>query len=114
MLIQRPFYFWIQRLLYLFSNAVLILLFLLLPFQKRFRAFLSEFSDRMVPDGLVLPDFFYRHIEFFPGDLVIFVLVLLVLLQAPKTLGSKLFTTPVRWLVLFCLTAFFSIALSSN
>jgi O-antigen ligase len=66
----------------------------------------------MIPIDLVVPDFFYRHIEFFPGDLVIFVLVLLVLLQAPKTLGSKLLKTPVRWLVLFCLTAFFSIALS--
>ena len=112
MLIQRPFYFWTQRLLYLFSNAVLIFLFLLFPFQKRFRAFFSEFSNQMIPTDLVVPDFFYRHIEFFPGDLVIFVLVLLVLLQAPKTLGSKLLTTPVRWLVLFCLTAFFSIALS--
>ena len=112
MLIQRPFYFWAQRLLYLFSNAVLILLFLLLPFQKRFRAFLSGFSEQMIPANLVLPDFFYRHIEFFPGDLVIFVLVLLVLLQAPKALCSKLLITPVRWFVLFCLTAFFSIALS--
>ena len=112
MLIQRPFYFWVQRLLYLFSNTVLILLFLLLPFQKRFRAFLSGFSDRMIPADLIIPDFFYRHIEFFPGDLVIFVLVLLILLQAPKTLCSKLLTTPVRWFVLFCLTAFFSITLS--
>lgn len=112
MLIQRPFYFWAQRFLYLSSNAVLILLFLLFPFQKRFRAFLSNFSDRMIPADLVVPDFFYRHIEFFPGDLVIFVLVLLVLLQAPKTLSGKLFATPVRWLALFCLTAFFSISLS--
>ena len=66
----------------------------------------------MIPADLVVPDFFYRHIEFFPSDLVIFVLVLLVLLQAPKTLSGKLLTIPVRWLTLFCLTAFFSIAFS--
>ncbi|MDR2539945.1 MAG: O-antigen ligase family protein [Chlamydiales bacterium] len=74
---------------------------------------MSEFSDRMIPADLVVPDFYYRHIEFFPGDLVIFVLVLLVFLQAPKALSGKLFTTPVRWLTLFCLTAFFSLVFSS-
>lgn len=114
MLIQKPFYFWIQRLLYLLSNTMLILLFLLLPFQKRFDVFLSKFSNRMIPSHLILPDFFYHHIEFFPGDLVIFFLVLFVFFQEPKTLGSKFLTSNVRWLALFCLTAFFSIVFSST
>lgn len=114
MLIHQPLYFWVQKLLYLFSKAVLVFLFLLLPFQKRFPAFLSRFSDRMIPIDLVLPDFFYRHIEFFPGDLVIFSLIVLVLLQAPKALCKNLFTKPIRWLVLFCITALFSIAFSHS
>lgn len=112
MLIHRPLYFWIQRLLCLSPRVVVFFLFLLLPFQKKFPVFLHKFSDQTVPAELALPDFFYHQMEFFPSDLVIFFLVLLVFLQAPKTLMNQLFTSPVRWLVIFCITAFFSIAFS--
>lgn len=101
MLIQKPFYFWIQRLLYRASHVALVFLLVFLPFQKKFYATESEFSKQITPD-------------FFSGDLVVFLLVLIVFLQAPKTFARKLVTKPARWLVLYCITAFFSIVLSSS
>lgn len=107
MLIQKPFYFWIQRLLYRSSNVILMFLLLLLPFQKRFCTTASKFSKQTTPANLIIPDFFL-------GDLVVFLFVLSLLLQAPKVFGRKLLTKPVQWLVLYCIMAFFSIAFSGH
>lgn len=81
-------------------TILLTLLFLIIPFQKRFHGFFDQLSRSLVLPDFPLPDFFSRKLHLFTSDLLIIALVCIVLFLLRTSLRAFFCEGPSKYLTL--------------
>jgi O-Antigen ligase len=89
---------------------LLLSLFLMIPFQRRFHGFLDKVSRSLTLPDVPLPESFSRKIHLFASDLVILALVLLLFFRCRPSLRAFFWEGPSKYLTLL----FFTLLLSTG
>lgn len=93
-------------------TTLLFLLFLLIPFQKRFHGYFDRLSRSLALPDFPLPDFFSRKLHLFVSDFLIVALALLILFYFRTSLRAFFWEGPSKYLTLLFFAFFVSTATS--
>ncbi|MES2122842.1 MAG: O-antigen ligase family protein [Chlamydiota bacterium] len=93
---------------------LLLLFFLVLPFQKRLNHFLRGASRALIPTDLTIPAGFSHHLYFFATDVCIIAAALLLLSKFRISLRTFFWDGPSKYLAAFLVIAWISATLSST
>jgi len=93
-------------------TTLLFLLFLLIPFQKRFHGYFDRLSRSLPLPDLPLPDFFSRKLHLFVSDFLIVALALLILFSLKTSLRAFFWEGSSKYLTLLFFAFFVSTATS--
>jgi hypothetical protein len=91
---------------------LLLSVFLMVPFQRRFHGFFDSFSRSLQQPEFPLPEFFSKKIHFFASDLLILVLVLFLIFFFKISLREFFWSGPSRYLILLFFVLLLSISTS--
>jgi len=89
-----------QFLRFLGYELLLLSIFLLIPFQRRFHGFFDALSRSLTRPDCFLPEFFSRKIHLFVSDLLIIALVLLLFFRFKVSLRAFFWEGPSKYLTL--------------
>lgn len=108
--------FSLGRLLLNFRNVsfVLLLIFFLLPFQKRMHGPFQSLSKLLIPEGLAPPSYFSTKIHFYLTDFLILFLAGTLLFKVKISLRQFFWEGPSKYLTFFFFASFLSIVVSIN
>ncbi len=81
-------------------ELLLLSIFLLIPFQRRFHGFFDALSRTLTRPDCFLPEFFSRKIHLFVSDLLIIALVLLLFFRFKVSLRAFFWEGPSKYLTL--------------
>lgn len=95
-------------------KTLLCILFFCLPFQKQISKPFDGLSKRLIPEGLVIPPFFYKQIFFYPSDILILLFVAITLYFARSRLKEFFFAGPSKYLLALLLFSLLSIVFASS
>lgn len=85
------------------SRGIVWLVFLLIPFQKRFHGYFDVLSRKLTLPDFPLPSFFSRKIHLFVSDILILILLFLLLFYYRASLRAFFWEGPSKYLLLlFC------------
>ncbi len=95
-------------------SFILLILFALIPFQRRFHGCVDSFSRTLKLPDFPLPDFFSTKIQLFLIDPIILILTLFLLLRFKTSLRDFFWHGPSKYLTLFFLFTLVSLFFSST
>ncbi|MBS0605263.1 MAG: O-antigen ligase family protein [Verrucomicrobia bacterium] len=90
-------------------GSLTILLFLVLPVQKKNHRFFEDLSRQLIPSDLNLPEFFSKRIDYYLTDFLLIAIICVFALYRKTTLKNLLWDGPVKYLSLFFIIALASI-----
>jgi hypothetical protein len=104
---------WIQNIREKIDITFLVsLLFVLLPFQRRFHGCIDSWSRKLTPPDFPLPEFFSKKIHLFITDFFFVVLVLILFFRFKATFREFFWEGPSKYLTLLFFTALTSLYFS--
>lgn len=92
----------------------MLLLFLAIPFQKRFVRFFKGISRSLIPPDLTIPPGFSKHLAFYLTDLCIVGAAAFLLIKYRVSLRKFFWEGPSKFLLLFACIAWASVMVSST
>lgn len=82
------------------ATVLLLLLFFLIPFQRRFHGFIDHLSRKLLLPDFPLPEFFSRKIHLFVSDFLIIALLLLLVFRFKVAFRELIWEGPSKYLTL--------------
>lgn len=89
-----------------------LVIFFLIPFQRRFHGFFDSLSRRLTLPDVSLPDFFSRKIHLFFSDFIVIILALYLLFVCKERLRNFFWEGPSKYLTLLFFVLFVSTTVS--
>lgn len=93
-------------------TTLLLLLFALIPFQRRFHGVIDSFSRKLTLPDFPLPPFFSKHIHLYIADPLILIVALLLLFRFKTPWREFFFQGPSKYLTLLFFAALASLLFS--
>lgn len=94
------------------ASFLILILFALVPFQRRFHGFLDSFSRKLTLPDFPLPEYFSTKVHLFPSDLMILALTLVALFVFKGKLRDFFWKGPSKYLTLLFFAALASLTFS--
>ena len=92
--------------------ALLLLLFVLAPFQRRFHGAVDSFSRKLTLPDFPLPEFFSTKVHLYISDFLVLILAVVLLVRFKVSLRELFFKGPSKYLTLLFFTSLLSLYFS--